>query len=418
MPEEPTVEVERLVAGGSGLARQSSGRVVFVDGGLPGERVRVHVIEERADFARAPATEVLRPAPGRVAPWCPQVAAGCGGCDLQHLRPEAQAPAKSAIVTDALRRLGRLPAPSVRPGPGVAPTGYRTTVRALVVGDRAGLRKRASHDGLVVEHCLIAHPRIDDLLRLGRFPGAHEVTLRAGARTGDRLVLGDPGAAGFELPDDVIVVGRDELRAGRVAYLHELAAGRRWRISADSFFQSGPEAADALAATVADMVEAAGGARIADLYGGVGLFAGCLADRAAARDRDVEILLVEGGASAASDARHNLADVPVTVVEEPVERWRPEARDVVVADPPRSGLRKAGVARATATGARRIVLVSCDAAALGRDTRLLAEAGYRHRRSVLVDVFPMTSHVEVVTAFDRADGPDLVATAAGAPGVA
>jgi 23S rRNA (uracil1939-C5)-methyltransferase len=84
-----------------------------------------------------------------------------------------------------------------------------------------------------------------------------------------------------------------------------------------------------------------------------------------------------------------------------VATWRPARADAVIADPPRSGLTKAGVAAVAATRAPRLALVSCDPAALGRDTKLLAAAGYELRSTTLIDLFPHTSHVEVVSRFER-----------------
>jgi tRNA/tmRNA/rRNA uracil-C5-methylase (TrmA/RlmC/RlmD family) len=118
---------------------------------------------------------------------------------------------------------------------------------------------------------------------------------------------------------------------------------------------------------------------------------------------------VERSASSVADARVNLADREAKVLKLDVERWRPAPMDVVVADPARAGLGAKGVRVLAATGARRLVLVSCDPGSLGRDTALLGEAGYRWVATRLVDLFPHTPHVEAVTCFDR--GPS--ATAAG-----
>jgi 23S rRNA (uracil1939-C5)-methyltransferase len=113
-------------------------------------------------------------------------------------------------------------------------------------------------------------------------------------------------------------------------------------------------------------------------------------------------MAVEGTASAIRDAQVNLADLDeVTIVKADVARWRPSPADLVVADPARSGLGRAGAERVAATGARRVVLVSCDAASLGRDAGLLAGHGYRLVEATLVDLFPHTPHVEVVSRFDR-----------------
>jgi tRNA/tmRNA/rRNA uracil-C5-methylase (TrmA/RlmC/RlmD family) len=191
------------------------------------------------------------------------------------------------------------------------------------------------------------------------------------------------------------VVTGAELAAGKRAWLHEAVAGVRLRVSARSFFQAGPEAAEALVATVATAAgEVADGARLVDLYGGVGLFAATVG-------RGANVELVEASASSAADARVNLRDRGARVVRSDVARWRARPADVVVADPPRAGLGPDGVRAVRATRAPRLVLVSCDAGALGRDAGLLAGAGYRLVASTVVDAFPHTPHVEVVSRFDR-----------------
>ena len=237
------------------------------------------------------------------------------------------------------------------------------------------------------------------LLTAGRYPKADEVTVRVGARTGDRLVLAHPTAEGAEVPgDDVAVVGLDELRAGRRAWIHEEVAGHRFRVSARSFFQAGPEGADALVAAVRTAADAPGGpppdAPLADLYAGVGLFARGLGEGR-------RTTAVEWSASSVADARHNLAGLDAKVVKADVPRWRPGPTALVVADPPRTGLGKQAAAVVGTSRATRVVLVSCDPAALGRDTALLVAAGFRHAGTTLVDVFPHTPHVEAVTRFDR-----------------
>ncbi len=390
-----TLDVERIVAGGDGLAHDADGRVTFVSGALPREQVRAVVHERHRDFAKAVAVEVLKSSPDRVSAPCVFVAEGCGGCDWQHVEPEAQRRLKAAIVADALRRQAHLEV-DVALGPELPAQGYRTTVRGVASAGRFGFRHRGTHDAVPVGPCLVAHPLLDELITDGRFPDG-EVTLRVGARTGERLVIVTGTTEGVAAPADVRVVTDRDLRAGTRVWYHEQAAGRQWRISARSFFQARPDGAEALV----DVVERAvrdvlhDDAHLVDLYGGVGLFAGTL--RAAA-----QVTLVESGASSIADARINLADRRARIIRADVARWRPARADVVVADPPRMGLGRAGVAAVVATQAPRLSLVSCDPASLGRDAKLLAEAGYELRSSTLVDLFPHTSHVEVVSRFDRA----------------
>ncbi|MCU0309521.1 MAG: hypothetical protein MUE36_01065 [Acidimicrobiales bacterium] len=406
------VDAERLVAGGEALARRDDGRVVLVRGALPGERVRVRLLGARRGVERAVVDAVLEASPDRRPAHCAHVADGCGGCDLPDLAASGQVAAKEAMVVDALRRLGRIPDPVVRAGPPLPTEGFRTTLRLAVTGGRAGLRAAASHDVVAIDHCVVAHPLLDELVADGEFGAATEVTLRVGAASGERLAVVAPTTEGVVLPDDVVVVGRDELAAGRRAWLHDDVAGRRFRISADSFFQTRADGAEALVAVVHDAVgdvlsgpgpgSASGGPRtLVDAYCGVGLFAGALLDRVGPDGPGWRAVAVERSRSSVADARHNLGDLAVRVVGASVERFRAPRADLVVADPSRAGLGRRAVAVLAATRAARIVLVSCDAASAGRDAALLAAAGYRLVESVVVDLFPHTSHVEVVTRFDR-----------------
>jgi 23S rRNA (uracil1939-C5)-methyltransferase len=369
-----------MAAGGDAVARDDEGRVVFVAGGLPDELVEADVTEERSDFARAVVLEVLEPSPDRVAPPCPQLARGCGGCGWQHVAVPAQRVFKHQIVADALRRAGGVATPHVEAGPELAAVGYRTTVRLAVEAGRAGFRRHHGHDVVAVDDCLVAHPLLSELLAVGDFSDAAEVTLRCGARTGERLAVADPTAAGLRLPDD------------------EEVAGVRLRVSARSFFQARPDGADALVEAVRSAIADAPPGRLVDAYGGVGLFAATVAgDRA--------VTLLERSPSSLADARVNVPGARVLRVD--VDRWHPSPAAVVVADPARAGLGKRAAAALAGTGAATLVLVSCDPASLGRDTALLRRHGFEHDRSVVVDLFGHTPHIEVVTRFIRSGLTDI-----------
>lgn len=402
--EVATVVADRLIAGGEALARHPDGRVVLVSGALPGEQVEVE-LEQRRGALRGTVVRRLWASPDRVRPRCLHVFDGCGGCDLQTLEPTAQVRAKVDLVTDALRRLGRVADPVVRPGPVLSPWGFRTTLRVAVTDGRAGLHRAESDEIVPVDHCLVSHPRLDELVHEGRFGTAEEVVLRVGAATGERMAIATPTAEGVELPDDVLVVGTDELKAGRRAWIHEDVAGRRWRISAGSFFQTRPDGAEALVAVVGEMVadQLAEPGRpgrprtLLDAYCGVGLFAGSLLQGR----QGWRAVAAESGRAAVADARHNLADIDAKVISAPIEHLRAPKADVVVADPSRTGLGRAGVHVLASAGAARFVLVSCDPASAGRDTELLGKVGYQPIESVLVDLFPHTHHTEIVTHFEQ-----------------
>jgi 23S rRNA (uracil1939-C5)-methyltransferase len=407
--ERPVVRlaIERLVAGGDALARQADGRIVFVPGALPGEVVDVRILGMKRDFGRGELVDVVEPSAHRVAAPCPARALGCGGCDWQHLAPHAQLDAKVEIVREAMRRTARLPDAVVAPGATVDPWAYRTSMRFSVDADgRPSLRRARTNDDIALDGCPIAHPALAALLPTLRLPGADEVSLRVSAATGERTAWWEPEhvvAAG--LPADVA--------AGAGATLVERIAGVDLRVSAPSFFQSGPAAAELLV----QAVRSAGGdelrdaRRLVDAYGGVGLFAATVAPNAA------HVVLVEGSPSACADARINLAGRSASIIESPVELAGelaglpaadlrpgdagPSCADVVIADPSRQGLGADAVGVVARWGAPVLVLVSCDPVSLARDAALLAQAGYRHTVTTVLDLFPQTHHVEAVTRFER-----------------
>lgn len=349
-------------------------------------------------LVRGVVVSVEASAPGRVQPPCPEVDAGCGGCDLQHADPELQRELKVQVVRDALARIGDLRDVSIDPGEHLPTDSHRTVLRLAVDGDRAGLRRRRSKQVHPLDGCLVAHPAIEQILAESRFPGAEEVTVRVGARTGDRLVLVSPSVGGATVPDGVHVVGADELDAGADAHLHEAIARHRLRISARSFFQARPDGAEALVRAVARSLAGLDlrNHRLADLYGGVGLFSVVLGATGG--------VLVERSEAASSDAAVNLAGQCTRVVHGSVEDWDPDEVDAVVADPSRTGLGAAGAAVVAATAAKRVALVSCDPASLARDARLLVEHGYALTGVELVDMFPHTHHVEAVATLVREAG--------------
>ncbi|MBW3615725.1 MAG: class I SAM-dependent RNA methyltransferase [Actinobacteria bacterium] len=407
------LKAESVVAGGDALARDAEGRVVFVTGALPGERVRALVTEERGDFSRAVAVEIVEASPDRVAPPCAALAAGCGGCTWQHVAREAQGRLKASVVTDALRRIARLQDPPPVETVPLAGPPLRTSARlGVTAGGRAGHRSRTAKAGpgaapstppvVEADACAVAHPLLEELITGGRYPGAGEVLLRVGVASGERLVRVGRGAREVEVPAGVVVVREGDRRP---AFVHEEVAGRRFRVSVGSFFQSGPVVAEALTRAVST---AAGdllgpGDHLVDLYAGVGLFASVLGAQRGAR-----VTAVERPGPAVRDARANLADLDAVVVGCEVGRWQVGAAAppaaVVVADPARSGLGRPGVAAVRRLRPQRLVLVSCDPASLARDVRLLHEVGFQLSGLHLVEAFADTFHVETVASFDDTPG--------------
>ena len=394
------LEAGALVAGGDAIGRMPSGKVIFVDGALPGERVEVVLTDTRKDYARASVTRVIEASPGRVAPPCPHVAQGCGGCRWQHLSADAQYEAKVRIAVESLSRIARIPVSDdfvarAASGAQVLPLGYRTTIRLAFDSEgRPGFRERSSNRVVAIEECLVAHRLLQPAIAsLSARRGSNvEVTLRCSTTTGvvGAVVHGDESEVrGLERVD---VVG-DEAR------LVETVHGTDLVVSMGSFFQASPEAAELLVSLVGAAAgrEYLSGERgtVVDAYGGIGLFTATLLDR------DVPCIVVESNERACADADRNLEHHDVEIVCIAVEQWHAQPAGLVIADPARTGLGAPGVSTLVATQAPVIVLVSCDAAAGARDARLLAEAGYELDDLVVLDLFPHTHHLEMVMRFRR-----------------
>lgn len=389
------VQPHRFIAGGETLARDEDGRIVFVRGGLPGEDVLVEIVESKNDWRRGVVTEVHEASPDRVDPPCPRRHEGCGGCDWQHVAFDAQLTAKVAVVTDALARTAKLAEPDVRSGGSVPPWAYRTTIRVVGAEDgRAAYRAERTNDTVPAQGCLVAHPALVEVLDTMAITPGLEVTLRVSVATGEMTAHWDREVGSVTgLPDTVAT--------GRGAAVTEVVAGHRFKVSAASFFQSGPAAAELLVAEVlAAAPELARARKVLDAYSGVGLFA------LAAAPPTAHVVTVEYAKSSVGDSRVNLADRNATIVPREVAHWTPLAKqrfDVVIADPARTGLGKPGTRALVAAKAPVFVLVSCDPASLASDVTLLAAAGYRHDGTVVLDLFPQTHHVETVTRFVLAD---------------
>ncbi|GAA3382413.1 class I SAM-dependent RNA methyltransferase [Cryptosporangium minutisporangium] len=434
------LDIETFAHGGHCVGRHS-GRVVFVRHTLPGERVLVRVTEDRGgSFCRADAVSVLRAAPERVEPPCPYAhPGGCGGCDLQHVAPDAQRSLKAGVVREQLERLGHLPPAriaeifdGVEELPG-GPLGWRTRVQfAVDAQGRAGLHPHRSRAVLPVESCPIADPRINALgvTHLG-WPGVAAVEAVASAAGDDALVLDQPAPRGApprgrrpgrprrphrvpapdlpdELPESVaVLVAASTVRSAERApaepirghrRVREVAADRRWLVRADGFWQVHPAAPDALADAVVEALAPEPGESVLDLYAGAGLFAGVLG---ALVGPDGRVVAVEADRGACDDARRNVRDLEwVEVVTARVDRALaggvPDRVDLVVLDPPRSGAGSAVVRAVAARSPRAVAYVACDPAAFARDVATFAEEGYTLTQVRAFDAFPMTHHVECV----------------------
>ncbi|MFP5309969.1 MAG: class I SAM-dependent RNA methyltransferase [Actinomycetes bacterium] len=414
VPPLPTTPLEASVDGfthgGEGVARVE-GKAVFVAGALPGERVRLRVVEDRPRWARAELVEVLDGSPDRVEPPCPYLP-DCGGCDLQHASPAAQRALKTRVVREQLERIGRLVDPPVADCLAVGPdTGYRTHAQLHAGPDgRLGFHRAGSHEVVAVDRCLVLAPEAQAVRdEVGDGTGAQRVAVR-GHAAGAAAVL-TPGPGGMDLPDGEADLLLEQPDGSAIAIrgegvCTEEVAGLALSFPATSFFQVNTAGAEALVAHVLAAAGDLAGAVAWDLYAGVGLLSLPLARAGAS------VTAVEGDEAAAEWCERNAAthDLDVLVEADDVRDFVARSGDatgphgepdVVVLDPPRTGAGIEVVAAIAALLPATIVYVACDPAALARDARALADAGYRLVGAQPLDLFPHTHHVEVVARFVR-----------------
>ncbi len=434
--------VDTLAFGGAGVARRDDGYVVFVRDALPGDRVLARIGKAKRAYAEARVVKVIEPSPDRIEP-----VADHPGAPWQVLAYERQLEIKQQQVSEALTRLGHLRDFELEPiiaaeerwryrnkleysfgqGPDAelvcgfhAPGGWEEIVPIddCLLASEAGNRVRRDVLAWCREQGLEPYDRRTGrgflrnlVVREGRRSGELQARLVTSPGELDResLVAAVPGVSGMLWTRTASVAettqgGETELLAGSESIIEELA-GLRIAISADAFFQTNTEMAERLYRLATEYAGLTGFERVYDLYCGIGTIGLLMAPRAA------EVWGLEIVESAIADAIDNArrneidnvnffaGDVRLALRELVTRAGRP---DVLVLDPPRSGLSQKVVRRVIEASPRRIVYVSCNPTTLAPNAAQLTEAGYRLLRVRPVDMFPQTPHIECVAVLERA----------------
>jgi 23S rRNA (uracil1939-C5)-methyltransferase len=402
------VQLTDMAHGGEAVGRHA-GKAIFVPFGIPGESVRVEVMQDKGRFAHTRLLEVLTPAPQRVPPPCPHFGT-CGGCHWQHVAYPAQLEYKRSIVQAQLQRLAGLPDANVRPTAGMPdPWRYRNHVQFSVSDDgQLGFMAASSHRVIPIEECLLLHPLLAELYDAldMELPGLQRLALRAGIRSGEQMLIlemgnDEPPELELDLPISCVLLLADGSAVTLVGspYIHEQLAGRSYRLSAPSFFQVNTTQAEALLRQVCTYLSPGPGDVVLDAYCGVGTFALSLATTTR------QVIGIESSASAIADAQANAAGLDhVSFLCGTVEDIAPSlvlSAPLVVVDPPRTGVDKQALAALVRLAPPRLVYVSCDPATLARDIKELLTSGYLLREVQPIDMFPQTYHIESVALLEH-----------------
>jgi len=411
------LNIEKLVYGGYGLARQGS-RVFLVRYAAPRELVKAEILEEKRDYSYAQVKETLIPSDVRREPPCPYYGI-CGGCQIQHIEYSAQVDSKISILLETLERIGHVRdvnfLGSLR---SEQEFGYRIRVQLKVRNGHIGFFRIGEREVVDIEECPVLHRRINSLIGPLRECTRHIRELQeihiTYSPSEDRFLVKfvtpteisrDFLAALKEdcLPPEVVGVGDySKLRTLMnrrywIGQEHLYIRVGRWnyRVSADSFFQVNYTLWERFIEAVVSGVSFR---KALDVHCGVGFFTLPLSEKGN---------FIEGSdtsSSAINDASYNAKlnerDNVLFIKADAYRHLKSrggEVLDLVVLDPPRSGLESGEIDLLTSNRPERITYISCNPTTLARDLKqILSRGGYVLEGVKLVDMFPQTYHVESI----------------------
>jgi 23S rRNA (uracil1939-C5)-methyltransferase len=401
------LRILRLAAGGDGVGRLLDGKTVFVPRTAPDDLVELSEVREHKRFARAQIQQVVEPSPLRVDPRCPHyVVDECGGCQLQHLEYAAQLSARRSFVGDALRRLGKRDVPDPPIVPAAKDYDYRTklTLHVSAGGRRIGLHRYDRPDQVFdLVWCHITVPELMTLwqairkLRTLLPPALEQVVLRLD-RSGRRHLL--------------LRVGKSEVWSGAQRLLRAMqgdgvaatiwwqpeggaaraVAGAGEAYPATVFEQVHPEMGDRVREFAVQQLGDVSGRKVWDLYAGIGE----TTDRLVRQGGVVESVELDRRAVAEAETRGPVARRHTGRVEDVLRELRPP--DLVIVNPPRTGMDARVSAELERLLPRRLVYISCDPATLARDLQRLPHFDLKLLQAF--DLFPQTTHVETVAVLE------------------
>jgi 23S rRNA (uracil1939-C5)-methyltransferase len=395
--------------GGETLGRLPDGRAVFVPFALPGEEVRIRLIESKRGYARAELVEVLTASSKRIRPVCKHFTT-CGGCHYQHIPYETQLKIKMNILREQLLRLGKVVDAPVNPTVSSPHQyHYRNNIQfQLTEQGSLGFYAAQSEDIFPIQECHLPEGTLNLLwpkLSFEKESGLKRVSLRLGSQEDimltlesdhpeppDFLVEDLPIAAVFLSPQEMHVLAGD-------SYIFVDVLERSFRVSASAFFQVNTPMAATMVEHVLANLNLKAADSVIDAYAGVGLFSAFLAPRVN------RLIAIEDSLLACADFVYNLDEFDnVELYQGRVEQVLPALEvlpQVILVDPPRSGLDRRAMDGILAMQPEVLVYVSCDPATLARDSRRLTGGGYRLEDITPFDLFPQTYHIESISFWHR-----------------
>lgn len=433
LPAEPVrARIESITHDGRGITH-IDGKTVFVDGALAGEEVEFQYIGRQRRYDEAKAIQIIEASADRVTPRCAHFGV-CGGCALQHVRPEAQISAKQKALFDDLERIGHVKPRHVLPPITGSSWGYRRkarlAVKYVIKKERVlvGFREKHSHYLADIAHCEVLHPAVAKLFpelaaRVAALSIKEQIPQIEVAVGDNAIALIVRHLAPLSEADHALLTGFAQQHAihlylqseglDSVTLLWPEQGVLTYRLERHSvefifrptlFTQVNADINTLMVDRALELLDVQPQDHVLDLFCGLGNFTLPIARRAA------HVAGVEGDAglvqTASDNARHNAitnVDYHASNLSEDVMiyPWARKTYDKILLDPPRSGAHEL-VQQAALWTAPRVVYVSCNPATLARDAGVLVnERGYRLVSAGVMDMFPHTAHVESIALFQK-----------------
>lgn len=409
---EHEVNLVTLTYGGEAMGRLADGRAVFVPFGLPNERVRLRLTEEKKGFARGEIIEFLETSPERIEARCIHFAK-CGGCHYQNLSYENQLKAKADILRDQLKRIGKIENPPVKPM--IASDhawNYRNHLQFhLTEEGKLGFVNARGRALLPIVECHLPEAGIQTFWPELQFEPSIEidrVSIRSGLDEELLVILESetPEIPELEIEADISIVHLYEDHTAVIAgqdHLTIQVLEKDFHVSADSFFQVNTGMAEKMVIHLKNLLPVSLSTTLLDVYCGVGLFSNFFAPICK------QVIGIEYSESACKDFAINLDKFEnVELYEGAAEEILPgligkyEGPLCMIVDPPRAGIEKHALDAIINIKPQVIAYVSCDPSTLARDAARLINAGYQLEEVTPFDLFPQTYHIESISLFKLA----------------
>ena len=398
------LKIDKYVYGGDAMGRLEDGRVAFVPFALPGEEIKANIIEDKKGFVRAEFLEVLKRSPQRIEPRCKHYTK-CGGCHYQHLSYQEQLEVKTEIVLDALQRIGGLEDISINPIiSSDIEWNYRNNVQFHLNQDGVlGFMAGRSDTVVPIEECHLLSEVLTELwpsLALEPNPDIKRVSLRVGQDDDVMLIFETFSDEALEFSVDFPI---SAVQLGSESYyvlsgddfIHTEVLGKSFRVTANAFFQVNSSTAEKMVNHLLEILPLDEDMTVLDLYCGVGFFSAFIAPKVS------KLIGIESHPQASEDFVFNLDEF------DNIELYEGKAKlvmkglevnpDIIVVDPPRSGLGRHVLDAIVELAPKHLAYISCDPATLARDAKRLTAKGYSLQQITPIDMFPQTFHIETIS---------------------